>query len=468
MRKLFFSGLLLAIQLTALADVRLPAILGDHMVLQQNTEATFWGWCEPGENIIIRSTWDTAVYTTKGTPNATWQLNVKTPAGSGPYKITIKGNNTLEIDDVLIGEVWLCSGQSNMEMNMGWSLPYEKEAAEATDRNIRFFHIPRATALHPQDDVKARWVVCTPAEMKKFSAVAYFFGKDVTEKLYVPVGLIGSSWGGTPAEVWTPDSVVKSNDVLITAAQKITPANGWPVRPGATYNAMIYPLHRFAIAGSLWYQGESNTGTWSTYQPLLTGMIASWRKGWNKAFPFYLVQIAPYAGYGAYPSSALLREQQSKIAAFPNTGMVVIHDLVDNINDIHPKMKKEVGQRLAAYALTHTYGLKGLPSLYPQYQSLKVEKDKVRISFSNAGAGLMAKGKKLKDFYVAGEDKQFFPATAKIEGTTVVVKSKAVKRPVAVRFGFDNAAMPNLFSREGLPVNTFRTDDWDVSTTPAK
>ncbi|HEV7331588.1 MAG TPA: sialate O-acetylesterase [Flavisolibacter sp.] len=460
----FFS----AIALTAFADVRLPAIIGNHMVLQQSANVTLWGWCEPGEKISIKAGWDTTTYATTGTSGAAWKLSLPTPKAGGPYTITIKGNNTIIIDDVLVGEVWLCSGQSNMEMNMGWGLPYEKEAAEATGKNIRFFHVPRTTATYPQDDVKARWVVCTPEEMKKFSAVGYFFGKDISEKLNVPVGLIGSSWGGTPAEVWTPDAVVLQDEVLKMAAGKLKPSNGWPINPGATYNAMIYPLQNFSIAGSIWYQGESNTGTWDTYQPLLTKMIDAWQKGFQKDFPFYLVQIAPYAGYGDFPSSALLREQQTKIVNYPNTGMVVIHDLVDNINDIHPKMKKEVGQRLAALALTKTYGVGGLSADYPQYDSMAIEKDKIRITFANAEGGLMAKSGEPTAFYIAGEDQVFYPAKAVIKGSSVVVSSKEVKKPVAVRFGFSNAAMPNLFSKKGLPVNIFRTDNWEISADAAK
>jgi sialate O-acetylesterase len=297
--------------------------------------------------------------------------------------------------------------------------------------------------------------------MKKFSAVGYFFGQQLTEKLNAPVGLIGSSWGGTPAEAWTPEGVVNSDAQLADAAAKLKPAAGWPVKTALTYNAMIYPLHNFPIAGSIWYQGETNVGTAATYQSLLTNMIASWRKGWNQEFPFYLVQIAPFAGYGDFPSSALLREQQTKAATYANTGMVVIHDLVDNIKDIHPKLKKEVGQRLAAMALTKTYGLKGFPSAYPQYQGMQVEKDKVRIRFTNADAGLMVKGKEATDFWIAGEDKKFVPAKVKIDGNSVIVWNSAVKKPSAVRFGFSNTAMPNLFSKEGLPVNTFRTDDWE-------
>lgn len=467
-KRFFFSALLFVFTLVASADVRLPAIIGDHMVLQQSTNVTLWGWCDPGEKIAVRTGWDTATYVATGTSGATWQLSLPTPKAGGPYTITIRGNNTITLNDVLVGEVWLCSGQSNMEMNMGWGLPYEKEAAAAMDKRIRFFHIPRTTSLHPQDDVRARWLVCTPDEMKKFSAVGYFFGKDVAEKLDRPVGLIGTSWGGTPAEVWTPDSIVRNDPALEAAAQKLKPSNGWPVQPGSTYNAMIYPLQNFSLAGAIWYQGESNVGTWDTYRPLLVQMIDVWRRDFQNEFPFYLVQIAPFAGYGAYPSSALLREEQAKIASHSHTGMVVIHDLVDNINDIHPRMKKEVGQRLAALALSKTYGISGLPFRYPQYEGMEVAGNKIRIRFSGAENGLVAKGGVLTDFYIAGEDRIFHPARATISGSSVVVRSKDVKKPVAVRFGFSNTAMPNLFSKEGLPAGIFRTDNWDVANCAAK
>lgn len=468
MKKIWLSLLLVSSVIPAFADVRLPAIIGSHMVLQQSTQATLWGWCEPGEKIIVRPSWDTTTYSATGTSGASWMVTVQTPKAGGAYNIAIKGNNAINLEDVLIGEVWLCSGQSNMEMNVNWGLPYQKEVSEATNNQIRFFHIPRTTAKYPQDDVKAKWMVCTPDEMKKFSAVGYFFGKGITDKLKIPVGLINASWGGTPAEVWTPDSVVQSNILLKEAAGKINSSQWWPVTPSATFNAMIYPLQNFSIAGSIWYQGESNTGTASSYYPLLTSMIESWRKGWKEEFPFYLVQIAPFAGYGNQNIAVLLREQQTKIATYPNTGMIVIHDLVDNINDIHPKMKKEVGERLAALALAQTYHLDGLAYKYPQYQSMKVEKDKIRIGFSNADAGLMIKGKELTDFSIAGEDKVFVSAQAKIDGANVVVWSKDVKKPVAVRFGFNNSAMPNLFSKEGLPANIFRTDDWEVDTGAGK
>lgn len=477
MKKLLYSLLMAAVaqcaSLTASADVRLPAIIGDHMVLQQATEVQLWGWCEPNEKVEIRTGWDTTTYTTKGSSGARWSLKIKTPAAGGPYTININGYNKVTINDVLIGEVWLGSGQSNMEMNYNWGVKrYTGVMDSATNNTIRLFLVPRLTADYPQDDLKGRWVVCTPEEAKRFSMVAFFFGQKLQEELGVPVGLIASSWGGTPAEVWTPADSVASNPVLKEAATKINPSEHWPVKPGATYNAMIHPLTPFTIAGVLWYQGESNVGTWSTYRPLLTSLITSWRSAWGKELPFYYVQIAPYSGYGNANSSALLREAQAQVQAVPHTGMVVTHDLVDDVKDIHPHNKKDVAGRLAAYALAEVYGKKQVAYKTPQYSRMQVEKDRVRLYFEGAGKGLVSKGGALTEFYIAGEDRQFVPASAKIDGNTVVVWSKSVKKPVAVRYGFSSAAMPNLFTKEGLPVAIFRTDNWDdvptVAAPPAK
>lgn len=448
----------------AAGQIRLPAVLGSHMVLQQKSEVKLWGWCDPAEKIQVSTGWDTARYNTLGSADARWSVDVKTPAAGGPYTITIKGSNTVVIDDVLIGEVWVCSGQSNMEMSVNWGLPYADEAAQATNKNIRFFHIPRTTSAFPQDDVKAQWVVCDPENMKRFSAVGYFFGKKLTQELNVPVGLINASWGGTPAEVWTPKEIVEGDTALEKASTKLQPAGGWPIHSGLAYNAMISPLTNFNIAGTIWYQGESNTGTASTYTTLFTNMINAWRTAWKKDFPFYFVQIAPYANYGNKNVGALLREAQTNTLHYPNTGMVVISDLVNDVKDIHPKMKKEVGLRLANYALAETYGKKDLMHKSPVYTGMKVEKDKIRVYFDNAEMGFITKTGAPTEFYIAGQDRNFLPAEAKTENNTVIVSNKTIKNPVAVRFGFSNAAMPNLFSKDGLPVNLFRTDNWPVDT----
>ena len=460
---LLFSS---CIFLFAFADVSLPAIIGDHMVLQQNSLIKIWGWGDVGEKINLKADWDTTTYTTTASPNANWNLQIKTPVAGGPYKITINGRNTIVVDDVLIGEVWLCSGQSNMEMSVGTRLKqFEPDVAAATNKSIRFFHVSRATSQYQQDDIKAKWVVCNPDDMRHFSLIGYFFGQKINQELNVPVGLINSSWGGTPAEVWTPGEAIATDAILNKAAHQLKEVPWGPVLPAYTYNAMIYPFINFQIAGALWYQGEANVGSSTTYHQLFSTMINAWRKVWNKEFPFYYVQIAPFAGYGkTTDSSALLREAQSKTLSLPHTGMVVTSDLVDNINDIHPQLKKEVAMRLANYALAETYGKNIAAYKSPMYAGMQTKKNKIRINFANAEKGLVTKGGAPTEFYIAGADKKFVSATAKIEGNSVVVWNDNISNPVAVRFGFTNAAMPNLFSKEGLPVNSFRTDDWDVST----
>ena len=443
------------------ANIILPSIIGSHMVLQQNTTVKIWGWADPGEKISVSDNWDTVTVIAIGTSAAKWSLQLKTPVAGGPYTITIKGNNTIVLEDVLIGEVWDCSGQSNMEMNYNWGVVKEYAAAadNATNKELRFFHIPRLTAAYPQDDTRGSWVVCTPIEMKSFSLAGYFFGERLQEVLQVPVGLISANWGGTPAEVWAPKEVIDKDSILQQAATKLKPNGGWPILPGLTYNAMINPIVDYNIAGVIWYQGESNVGAASTYQSLFTTMITSWRKAWQKDFPFYFVQIAPYSGYDSI-SGALLREAQTKTLSLPGTGMVVVHDLVGDVKNIHPHNKKDVGLRLANYALAETYGKKQLIYKSPMYKSMVVEKDKIRVSFTDTGAGLMSKGDTLTEFYIAGEDKKFMPALAVIKGNTVLVSNATIQHPVAVRYGFTSAAMPNLFSKDGLPVSLFRTDNW--------
>jgi sialate O-acetylesterase len=451
------------------AKVSLPAIWSNHMVLQQNTKVKIWGWSDPAEKISIKVGWDTTTYTVKATGMAKWETTIASPQNAGgTFTVTVSGSsNTIVIEDVLIGQVWLASGQSNMEMNINWGMKYEEEVKNAANNEIRFFQIPKTTAAFPMEDVKAQWVVCTPETMKNFSTAAYFFGKKVNEQLKVPVGLISSNWGGTPAEVWTPEDLVMNDPALKSAAAKINTAEWWPSVPGAAYNAMIAPLVNFPIAGVIWYQGESNTGTAASYQQLFTAMISSWRKKWNTELPFYFAQIAPYT-YGNNNICALLREAQTKSTVLAKTGMIVTSDLVDNINDIHPKLKKEVGERLANYALADYYGKTGVAYKSPVYKSMQIEKNKIRISFSDTEKGLMIKGKTATDFFIAGADKNFLPAMVKIEGNTVVVWNKDINSPVAVRFAFSNTAMPNLFNSEGLPVNLFRTDDWEVNTDAVK
>jgi len=449
------------------AAIRLPSVLGSHMVLQQKSEVKLWGWCSPAEKITIKTSWDTITYRTTGESSAKWIQKIKTPAAGGPYTITI--NETTILNDVMIGEIWLCSGQSNMEWGGDQGLKQSlNEAPNANNQNIRFFYISKSTSETPQENCEGSWKVCTPEEMKHFSAIGYFFGKNLQQALNIPVGLINSNWGGTPAQVWTPKNLVENDPELKAASQKLTPAAWWPVLPGLTFNTMINPITNFEISGAIWYQGESNVGTYSTYKQLMSTMIGSWREVWLKDFPFYFVQIAPFSGYGNNNVGALLRETQTSCLSIPKTGMVVVTDLVDDLSNIHPINKIDVASRLANLALSENYGKTGLSYKYPMYKSMKNEKDKIRIQFENADNGLISKDKAITEFYIAGDDHLFLPAFAKIDGNSIIVWNKTVKAPVAVRFGFSNTAIPNLFSKEGLPVNLFRTDSWEIDTTPVK
>ncbi|MEO7766870.1 MAG: sialate O-acetylesterase [Ferruginibacter sp.] len=454
--------LLLAVTMVAKADIRLPNIINSNMVLQQRSSVKLWGWADPNEKIIVTTSWNNKTDSVVTTRDANWMLTVQTPVAGGPYSITLKGYNTIQLTNVLIGEVWVCSGQSNMEMNYGWGLPDVKaELPVAANSNIRFFYIPKTTSRHPQDNCVGQWMTCDSNSLKHFSAVGYFFGKKLNNTLNVPIGLINSNWGGTPAEVWTQEDAVNNDPVLKTAAAKQQPYNGWPFTPGSVFNGMIAPITNFSIAGAIWYQGEGNTIAPDSYGTLLTTMIGSWRKAWNKELPFYYVQIAPFT-YGNKYISSIIREQQTKALAFPNVGMAVITDLVDNVKDIHPKNKHDVGYRLANWALAETYHQNEIIYKSPLYKNMEVRKDKAIITFENVPTGLIARNKNITELLIAGADKVFYPADAKIENDKIIASSKQVPLPVAVRFSFSNSAMANLFSKEGLPVNPFRTDDWEL------
>lgn len=439
------------------ANVQLPAIFGNHMVLQQNAEVTVWGWAKTGEEVTVTPSWDAKPIKVKGDNLAKWEVKLSTPGAGGPHSLKIQGNNTILIEDILMGEVWLCSGQSNMEWSARARIDNgEKAVAEANFPSIRFFTVGHRTADAPQIDLGGQWVVCTPETMRDFSAVGYFFGKEIHQNLNVPVGMINSSWGGTPAEVWVnPEVIAKDQGLSAGAAQqKIVP---WgPSQPGKAYHAMIAPLIPFRLAGAIWYQGESNTVNPENYAQLLPALIRNWRSEWENEFPFYYVQIAPYKDYGQDTGVRLRDAQRRVMGTVPNTGMVVVSD-VGNINDIHPTNKHDVGQRLAKWALNQTYGKKDIAFSGPLYREMKTEGNKIRVYFDYAEQGLVAKGKTLTHFEIAGSDGDFVPATAKIDGNTVVVQARGVKNPMAVRFAWGNAAEPNLYNKAGLPASSFRT-----------
>jgi sialate O-acetylesterase len=461
-----FSIFILSLLATvaAKANIILPAVIGNNMVLEQRSSVKLWGWGNPTEKVLVTNSWDGKTDSTVVTANAKWEVMINTPVAGGPYTITIKGYNTIVLENVLIGEVWICSGQSNMEYSYYWGLPQMNADLPAiANSNIRFFKIPRTTAEYPQDDCKAQWEQCDSNTVKSFSAVGYYFGKKINSELNVPIGLIDASWGGTPAETWTPAELVNNDPVLKQAALKQTFSSGWPISPGYTYNGMIAPLTNYSIAGTIWYQGESNTGTAATYYQLFSTMINAWREEWNRQFPFYYVQIAPYR-YGNKNIAALLREAQLKTLSQANVGMVVITDLADDTTNIHPKDKRDVGFRLANLALVDTYGytLPGVKS--PEYKSMEIENGKVVISFNNADSDLAIKGEAVTGLFIAGSDKQFYPALAEFKQSKMIVWSDKVQKPVAVRYAFSNTAVGNIFNKKGLPLGPFRTDEWEVDT----
>lgn len=463
------TAFLIFLSIAGIAQLRLPSLVSSGMVLQQNDSVKLWGWAGPDEKVYVTTSWDNRKDSTRASNGAKWSLKIKTPKAGGPYKIDIKTRGvTTTLNDVLIGEVWFCSGQSNMDWSYYHGLKdVRAELPTCFNKSIRFFHILKTTSDYPQDDVKGNWEICDSTSLKRFSAVAYFFGKRIHQQLNVPVGLIHSSWGGTPAETWVPDSYIAKDAVLKEAANKLQTFKWWPSSAGKAYNAMVAPVTNFNIAGALWYQGESNTGTNSTYHQLMVTLINSWRAAWKKDFYFNLVQIAPYA-YGNNNIGALVQEAQTKLLTHPKTGVIVITDLVDNIKDIHPTNKHDVGLRLANWALAETYGVGGIAYKSPQVESITVEKSKVMLAFKNAPNGLICKEKAVFGFYVSGETEQWFPAEAKIEGNKVTVWSKSVASPAHVRYGFGNTIIGNVFSKEGLPLTPFRTDNWLVDQSPVK
>ncbi|MGD0755176.1 MAG: sialate O-acetylesterase [Bacteroidales bacterium] len=451
---LLITVLFIFLQLSK-ASISLPEIFSDNMVLQQKSDIIIWGWAKTGEKVIIKADWMDTEITTQGSTQGTWKITMKTPAAGGPYNIHIKGQNELILKNVLIGEVWLCSGQSNMEMSAQWGINNgDEEIKNANYPEIRFFTVSASTSHYPQDHLAGKWSVCTPDEMRTFSAIGYFFARKLNKELGVPIGIINSSWGGTPAEAWMPEEVIQKDGFLREAAAKQKTVPWGPVEPARIYNAMINPLIPFHIAGVLWYQGEANTINSYAYKELLSGLIKSWRNNWGYDFPFYFAQIAPYK-YGNPYEGVEVRDAQRRVLEVPNTGMAVLSDLCDTLN-IHPKNKQDAALRLANIALNRYYK-KAIPEdSGPLYKEMTIDKDKAIISFDHS-EGLHAAGGKLTYFEIAGADKVFYPAEAKIKDQKVIVTSKKVKTPVAVRFAWRNTATPNLFNGANLPASCFTT-----------
>lgn len=487
---------------TAFADVKLPAIIGSNMVLQREVPVTVWGWADPDEEVSVAIGDNQAK--TKANADGRWQTQLKPVTATGTVEMIVKGKNELKLTNILVGEVWLGSGQSNMQWSVTQSLNPQEEVAAAEFPKIRLFLVPLVPSGTPAADVNARWVECSPQTVGSFSAVLYFFGRHLHKELNVPLGLIASSWGGTKIEPWIPPVGFESQPELqgdltqlnnikqqygLSLKPQLLAVKAWVAKaeaamaenkpipsppnmpnhplnsngqPTGLYNGMIHPLVPFAIRGAIWYQGESNNGQGMRYHSLMKGLIAGWRNVWNNPeMPFYFVQLAPYK-YGQNETAlAGIWEAQTATLAVPKTGMAVTTD-ISTINDIHPKNKQEVGRRLALWALAHDYGKKDLVYSGPLFRGATVELDQVRITFKHATGGLASRdGKPLTWFSVAGADKKFHPATATIEGETLLVGSPKVISPVAVRFGWNQIAEPNLMNKAGLPASPFRTDDWE-------
>ena len=452
--KSFFTLCLLVLAQRSWA-VSLPAVFSDNMVLQQNSEMIIWGWGKPMEKISISTPWDGNTLNTEATNQGTWSVFVKTPKGSmTPYNLSIKGYNEIVLKNVLIGEIWLCSGQSNMEWsaNMGINSAQD-EVKQAKYPNIRFFSVIHRTATAPQIDLEGAWAECSPESMQNFSAVAYFFARKLQTELKVPIGMINSSWGGTPAECWMPSDAFEGNELISTAAKKLEPVRWGPTEVARIYNAMIEPITKFKIAGALWYQGESNVSIAYAYKETMTALITSWRKKWGQEFPFYYCQIAPYR-YENPAEGAALRDAQLRTLSVPNTGMVVTSDIGDT-SDIHPRNKQDVGLRLANLALVKHYKTSNAVVAGPLYLNSRARAGQMLVYFANA-EGLNFKGDKITHFELAGEDGVFYPAEATIsKDNIIIVQSEKVPRPTMVRYAWGNTATPNLFNGVGLPASCF-------------
>jgi sialate O-acetylesterase len=508
-----FAVCLLAVAAaSARAEVRLSPLFNDHMVLQQGTPVPVWGTADAGEQVTV-TVGDARATATAG-PDGKWTAKVGPLAAGGPVEVAISGKNTIRIQDVLVGEVWVCSGQSNMEWTVNASASAEQERAAANYPAVRMFTVKKAVTGKPAVTMEGSWAVCSPQTVGNFSAVGYFYGRELHKSLNVPVGLIHTSWGGTPAESWAERSALEADSDLRpilerwdqqfakymqelpqqanaalekwkpeaekadAAGRTLPPLNlpdprSNPWRPAGLYNAMITPLLPYGIKGAIWYQGESNAGRAYQYRKLLPAMIGTWRRAWGQGdFPFYIVSLANFTPVKPEPGDsdwAELREAQTMTAMnVPNCGQSITIDIGDD-KDIHPKNKQEVGRRLALVAMAKTYQ-KDVAFSGPEYDSMKVEDDSVRLTFKH-GKGLQAKGADapaVKGFAIAGDDRKWYWADARIDGDTVVVRSDKVSRPAAVRYAWANNPVCNLYNQAGLPAVPFRTDDWKGVTADSR
>ena len=456
------------------AKVRLTSIWGDNMVLQQQSEVTFHGKASANSKITIEASWNHRKLTTRSDQHGNWNIQLPTPAAGGPYTITFSDGEALTLNNILLGEVWFCSGQSNMEMPVrGFrgqpvygSQPYI--VAADSKRELRLFTVKRDWSTTPKEEgITGYWSELSPKEVGDFSATAYFFGDLLQRSLDIPVGLIHCSWSASKIETWMDkETLSQFPEIQLPDIEQIK--FDWPAgTPTLLWNAMVNPWKGFPVKGVIWYQGEDNWNRAHTYADMFTTLINGWRTEWKQGdFPFYYCQIAPY-DYGIITergkeviNTAYLREAQAQVEhRVPNTGMAVLLD-AGMEKGIHPARKQVAGERLALLALTKTYGIEGVNGESPYYKSIEIKNDTVIVSFERAGMWISGKNCfESKNFEVAGEDKVFYPAKAWIERSKMLVKSEMVPHPVAVRYGFVNYVEGDVYC-DGLPLGSFRSDDW--------
>lgn len=456
------------------AKIKLAALFSDNMILQQQRSVPIWGWAEKNSKVGIRTSWDSKAYEVKADKNGKWKVAVQTPIAGGPFAIEVnQGEEKIVIKNVLIGEVWLCSGQSNMEMPLkGFPgqpvLNGNETIVRSTNATIRLITVPRATLLVPQEDFEGKWQMAAPQSTADFSATAWYFGSLLQAVLQVPVGLIHVSYGGSSMEAWMNEEMLKDFEGVVIPTKKEDLAKD-PNRVAATlFNGMLSPVIGYGIKGCIWYQGESNYERAAQYKGLFPKMVSSWRGLWNQGeFPFYYAQIAPFNYAQFHPkdnlekyNSAYLREAQLKaVKTIPNSGMAVLMDVGEE-NNIHPADKEKGGSRLAYLALAKTYGIQGFEFASPEFKDMEVVGSTVTVAFNDAPNGITSYGKEVTGFEIAGENKVFYPAQAVVRRKSVVLSCAQVVKPVAVRYLFKDFAKAELFSVGGLPVSSFRTDDW--------
>jgi len=461
--KSLFISLFLSITLLLHAQLKIASVLDNNMVLQRNTEVKIWGTSNPNSKLTISVDWNKSKkINTVSNDKGQWLVKVKTTEAGGPYQIHVSDSKqSITLNNILLGEVWLCSGQSNMEMPMiGFNdSPINGSndiLMDAENNNIRLFTVKKAAFSTPQDTCSGNWTMATAENAGKFSAVGYLFARQLQRKLNVPVGMICSSWGGSRIESWIKKDYMSNSPEL----QKLTVNN----KTALLYNGMIHPIKNFVIKGAIWYQGEANRSDFQYYAGLMGGLVENWRNAFDvNQFPFYFVQIAPFRYNNSKDilSGKFCDEQLKASLAIPNCGMVSTIDLGEEKN-IHPAEKTVVAKRLVCWAISETYGIKGITYKPPYFKTAVVKDSTMLVSFENAALGLSSYGKELTNFEVAGEDKIFYPAKAGITSKQVKVFATEVKKPIAVRYSFCNFPQGNgfLYNSSGLPVLSFRSDDW--------